>query len=948
MEDSLGKSAELSPGPPDPVDKCVPRPLLSGLPQKPDYGPTLTSFAQQRLWFLDQLQPDIPLYSIVNAYRLRGSLNVKALEQALDEIRRRHEVLRANFDLMDDQPVQIVAPFQPMPLAVTDYSIVPDDDRDQAWQERIQAEWRRHFNLKTDPLMRASLLRLEGNEHVLVVVIHHIVSDGWSMGVLNQELGSLYDAFCQGKPSPLQHLPIQYADYARWQRQWLQGAVLEKHVAYWRKHLDGGPPFLELPIDRPRPPVQTFNGTCYTTVLPPDLLASLKSLGQQHQATLFMTLLGALQILLGRLSGQDDVVIGTPVAGRRHLETEKLIGFFVNTLALRGDLSGNPTFKELLNQVRSVVFDAMDYQEMPFEKLVDELQPQRTWSDRPLFQVMLNVLLIGSELCLPGLIVEEFIPARHESKFDITLYVLKTGPNLRLDLVYSTDLFEAARIEVMVDQFVNLLRQIADSPDKRIRSYSLITEKTRQLLHDPTLALDEPRIEPVTNEFLARAKEFPKHTAVTQGGASWTFEELAATARDIASTLLSSGLERRDVVALMGPRSFGLVTGTLGVFMSGGVLLTIDRHLPRNRQRLMLTVGRARYLLYIGEWRQEDDWLREMPRLEIVAIAKQKTSSMPNESLPEPVPNDPAYVFFTSGTTGIPKAVMGTNKGLSHFIHWQKSTFAVGPQDRCAQLTSLSFDVVLRDLFLPLVSGGTLCLPDETMDVASDRVLEWMDQERITVFHAVPAIAQRWLVAPGGTVKLRNLRWAFFAGEPLTETFVEQWRECLPHTGKIVNLYGPTETTLVKLFHVVPDELSFGIQPIGEPLPQTQALVLNKSGEVCGVGEPGEIVIRAPFRTLGYFNAPDEQEKRFKVNRFRNDPSDLVYWTGDLGRYRLDGTLDFLGRTDDQVKIRGVRIEPAEVAAVLGRHPMVKGSFVTTRDGPDGENVLVAYAVTSP
>jgi amino acid adenylation domain-containing protein len=918
------------------------------IPRRAEPGPAPLSFAQNRLWFLDQLRPNNRAYNMLQVFRLKGTLDVPVLERALNEIRRRHDVLRTNFDFVNGEPVQIVAPFQPLALTALDCSDCSEEQREHVWEKTVEMHRRQPFDLKSDPLMRVVLLRFSAIEHVLALIIHHIVCDGWSMRVIGQEIAALHEECSRGGAFVLPELPIQYSDYASWQRRWFQGDVLQDHLSYWKNHLESSPPVLELPADHPRPDRPEFKGGCLTRLLPMDLMESLKSLGQQHHASLFMVLLAAFQVLLGRLSGQEDIVVGVPVAGRMQLETEKLVGLFLNTLALRGDLSGNPTFEQLLQRVRSTALAAMKYQDMPFDQLVAQLQPDRSLNHTPLFQVVLNVLLGDSDIHVPGLAMEDVTPPIPEAKFDMTLYVRQRGPDLCMHLVYNEDLFEAVRMEEMVDQLLKLLEQIAAAPHKRIGSYSLITAKSRQLLPDPTMPLSEPSFAPVTSEFLLRAREFSASAAVVQNDSSWTYAQLATTAKAVAGLLVKNGLQRREVVAVIAPRSFGLVGSIAGVFMSGGVLLTIDRNLPLNRQRRMLNEARATYLLYVGEWRRDDDWLRETPGLHIIVIPETEALAPDLDvSLPDVAPDDPAYIFFTSGTTGIPKAILGCQKSLSHFLAWQKSTFDVGPSDRCAQLTRLSFDVILRDIFLPLISGGTICLPDDALDVASDRVLSWMDHAGITVFHAGPSLAQTWLANGKSSRIPRSLRWAFFAGEPLTQAFVEQWRHTLPH-GIVVNLYGPTETTLVKCFHVVAQPASYGIQSVGRPLPQTQALVLNSSQKLCGLGEPGEIVIRTPFRTLGYINAPEEQQKRFVPNPFRDEPADLTYRTGDLGRYHTDGTLEFLGRMDDQVKIRGVRIEPAEITAILGRHPSVTGCFVMSRKDAEQNDALVAYVATSP
>ena len=561
---------------------------------------------------------------------------------------------------------------------------------------------------------------------------------------------------------------------------------------------------------------------------------------------------------------------------------------------------------------------------------------------------MLNVFLLDDpQLHVQGITLEMLTPAGDESKFDVTMHVRKARQDLLVDLRYNADLFDAVRMEQLIDQFFNLLHQIVTAPDKPIGSYSLLTETSRHILPDPTAALSEPRFPSVTDEFLSHVRQSPRRTAVKQAGHSWTYSELSASSEAIVCALLARQLHRGEVVGLTGLRSFGWIAGVVGAFRSGGVLLTVDSSLPMNRQRLILTEARARYLVYVGEWRGEDDWLRGMSGLEIISVAKDGSLEKPPVSISVPGirPEDAAYIFFTSGTTGSPKGVRGCHKALSQFVAWQRKTFDVGPDDHCAQLTSPSFDAVLRDIFLPLVSGATLCLPDEAADTASGAMLSWLGREGITMFHAVPTLAQTWLGTMANGAVLPKLRYAFFSGEPLTDVLVARWRNAMPTTAKIVNLYGPTETTLVKCFHVVPEKPAHGVQPLGKPLPHAQALVLNDEHQLCGVGEPGEIVIRTPFRTLGYINAPEEQQKRFVSNPFGNSPEDLVYFTGDRGRYRPDGVLEFLGRIDDQIKIWGVRIEPAGVAAILGRHPKVTACFVTAVTDANGESILAAFVV---
>lgn len=496
---------------------------------------------------------------------------------------------------------------------------------------------------------------------------------------------------------------------------------------------------------------------------------------------------------------------------------------------------------------------------------------------------------------------------------------------------------------------------IVEDSDKPIHLHSLRTPQSARLLPDPEIVLPTPEYLMVSSMVLSQADQLPNQPAITQDNHIWTYNQLSESACKLARVLQSKGLKKGEVIAVTGPRSFGLIAGMLSVLLSGGVLLLIDHDLPDRRKRLMCQEAKTKLLLQFGDRRGDGDWMLrlfpagiiELDLLSRNAIDLQEPSYQGQIELPELSPDDAAYIFFTSGTTGIPKGVLGNHKSLSHFLTWQRDTFAIGIQDRCAQLTNISFDVILRDVFLPLVSGATLCLPGEPENPETDDALSWMESEGITLLHVVPAVSRSWLHSVPSDTTLRSLRYVFFAGEPLTETLVREWRDAFPHSGRLVNLYGPTETTLAKCFYELPDEIMSGVQPVGRPLPETQALILTENGQLCGIGEVGEIVLRTPFRTLGYINDFKEQQQRFKRNPFRNDPNDIVYFTGDLGRYRPDGLLTILGRLDNQVKIHGVRIEPDEVAAELERHPNVRSAVVVAHEKSTDEFIMVAYIVPS-
>jgi amino acid adenylation domain-containing protein len=913
------------------------------------------SFAQQRLWFLDQLIPGTPVYNLPSGIRVQFALDVAALEKSLNEIVRRHEALRTTVGTDAGQPYQVIAPVLEVALPVVDLSALPNAERKAEMHRLARIEAESLFDLEQGPLLRTRLLKLGDEDFLLLVTMHHIISDNWSIVVFFEELSALYPAFVAAQPPPLSDLPIQYADYARWQRDELSAQVLGQQLAFWQQQLAGAPTVLELVTDGPRPDVVTFRAERQSLRLSKSLVQRLRTLSQREGATTFMTLLAVFNLLLYRSTGQDDILVGSPIANRVRTETEGLIGLFLNNLVLRTRLSDELTFRDLLERVRETALGAYTNQDVPFEKLVEALQPQRDLSRTPLFQVFFNLFdAADNEIEFAGGTAEVFSPVEAWTQFDLTLYAAERDETIELVLALNADLFRPARAAEMLEQFCVLLEQIVAEPGQQISQYSLLTAGAQHLLPDPTIVLEEPKHQPITKIFFAKAKETPAALAICKGHESWSYQELSQQAEAIARSLLGDGLRKGEVVAVAGLPSFELIASMLGVLSSGGVLLVLDSTLPPERRKLMMREAGVRRLVQVSTQTGENGAL---PSLVVTAIGEEgeegeasiesRLTDSADVELPQLSPDDPAYLFFTSGTSGIPKGVLGCHKGLSHFLSWQREQFSITAADRAAQLTGLSFDVVLRDIFLPLTSGASLHLPDDPDDVISGRILTWLERERITLLHTVPALAQTWLNdLPAGAV-LNSLRWAFFAGEPLTEALVRRWRESLAGTGQLVNLYGPTETTLAKCFYLVPRQPSFGTQPVGQPLPNSQALVLNSSNKLCGIGEPGEIVIRTPFRTLGYFNADAENAAAFIINPFTSNENDLLYRTGDRGRYRPDGELEILGRLDDQIKIRGVRVEPAEVNAVLTRHPSVAASIVVPIKDEQGENALVAYVVNS-
>jgi amino acid adenylation domain-containing protein len=927
--DSLAKMLEEQQQTPplQPVDRSNPLPL---------------SFAQERFWLLQQIAPENPFYNASIAFEISGNLNVIALEASLNEIIRRHEALRTQFFTLEGKLTQIVRENWNLNLEIVEAKTVHNS---KSQIDRFLADRSKQaFDLKHDLLLRSALLKLSETNAIFIVTVHHIVFDKWSEGILCRELTALYNAFSQGQPSPLPELPIQYADFASWQRQKLNADTRQKQLDYWQQTLSGHLPRLALPIDGSPLSHGDYRGAKAHRILPTSLAKALKSLMRQEKATRFTILLAAFNLLLSRYTGEEDIIIGSPIATRNDIKLDSAIGCFLNSIALRTDLSGNPTFRELLHRVSPVVEDAKSHQDVPFEQVVEALGGERHPHRPPVFDVMLNVLNTPPQtLKLSGLEQTLLEVGEPESQFAMTLYVEEKSGESHLTLLYQRSLFSAERMAILLEQFEALLEQIVADPDRSVGDYSLITTASRHVLPDPGAELPVPEYPLITQQFATQARQVPTQEAIRQGNQTWSYRQLYKSAYILAGVLRRAGVSQGDVVAVCGERSFGVIAGMLGVFFSGGVLLTLDRNLPEERQAVMLREAKAKYLLSVGQPLAAD-----IPTIQIDPQTGRPLNARFNDNfiLPTIDPDDPAYIFFTSGTTGVPKGVLGRHKGLAHFLTWQRETFKIQRSDRAGQLTGLSFDVVLRDIFLPLTSGATLCLPDATVNLSAKSVLPWLEREQITLLHTVPSLAQSWIVDRPSGVSLRSLRRIFFAGEPLTDNLIGAWRQAFPEAGEIVNLYGPTETTLAKFGYRVPSENVLpGIQPVGFPQPSVQGLILSKNNRLCGIGEAGEIVIRTPFRSLGYINASQRDMQRFVQNPWGNDATDVLYQTGDRGRYRPDGSVEILGRIDRQVKIRGVRIEPGEIEAVLNVHPAVAQAVVVVREDSPGNKRLVAYAV---
>jgi amino acid adenylation domain-containing protein len=904
------------------------------------------SFAQERLWLLDQLQAGNTAYHVPLRLRLQGALDADALRRALTEVVRRHESLRTVFPVADGVAAQVVMPAAPVPLPVDDLGALDPDAREAQVRRRVREEGEHPFDLANGPLFRARLLRLGDEEHVLLASMHHIVTDGWSMGVVMRELAALYDAYRQDLASPLPEPRLQYADYALWQREHLGGGALAGQLAYWKEKLAGAPAVIDLPADRPRPPVQSFVGARERINVPPELATSLRGLARREGATLFMVLLAGWQLLLSRLAGQDDVVVGTPIAGRVRPEVEPLVGLFLNTLALRGDLSGDPTFREVVRRVRETTLEAYGSQDVPLERLIEELHPERTLSHTPLLQVMFNFLNLPPEDTIPGLTVSRVGSEEASAKLDLTLYLSEHGGGIGLNLVYNAELFDAPRAAEMLRQYAHLLAQAAADPDAAAARYTLVTAEAAARLPDPAARLNRRWLGSVPARFARQAARHPERVAVSDAHGEWSYAELDRQSAALAHRLHADGIGRGDVVAVYAQRSGALVWALLGVLRAGAAFMVIDPAYPASRQVELLRVANPRGWIALEEAGDVPDVvaahlgssaLLSILRLPPISRAEPATARAPTVELG---PDDLAYVAFTSGSTGMPKAVLGRHGPLTHFIPWLRSAWQLGPEDRFSMASGLAHDPLHRDVFTPLQLGAAVCVPRPDDAATPGRLAAWMREAGVTVAHLTPALGR--VLTEGAPPRLDALRRVFLVGDVLTRYDVERLRGLAPGV-TVVNYYGSTETQRAVGFFVPPAAGGREVVPLGRGIPGVSLLVVNRAGALAGVGEPGEVFLRSPHLAAGYLHDEALTRERFVPNPLTG--ADRAYRTGDLGRYLPDGAVEPLGRADRQVKVRGFRVEPGEVEAVLARHPAVGEAVVLPYDAAPGDLRLAAYVV---
>ena len=912
---------------------------------------------------MEQLQPGQAFNNIPIAFRLEGALTLGALEKSVAEIIRRHAPLRTSFNNANGNLVAVIVPAKEIKIPVSDLGSLSVDGREIEMRRLMLEEARQPFDLSQSPLLRTKLLRLAADEHVFLFTTHHIACDGWSMGIFYRELKALYEAFAQGRSSPLTELESDYADFARRQRARLQGGVIERQLEFWRRQLDGAPTSLDLPADRPRPAIQTYRGATKHFAFSKQLSEQLAQLSRKENVTPFMLLLAVFQTLLHRYSGQDNILIGTPIAGRTQVETENLIGVFLNTLVLRGDLSGNPTFHELLKCVRKAALDAYAHQDLPFEKLVDALQPARDLSRSPLFQVM---FVLQNEplrpLELAGLKLTPLPSHSGTAKFDLMFSLEENAGGLGGFAEYNTDLFDESTIARLLGSFQTLLEAVVANPAQPLSQLPLLTEAERKqiLIEWNDTGAEFPKDKCVHHLFEEQARRTPDAVALVFDDEQLTYRELDQRANHLAHELQHLGAGTDVCIGICVKRSLAMMVGLLGILKAGGCYVPLDPAYPRERLAFMLEDSQASVLLTQESLR--DDLAFESSNLKVLCMDDAGHTSLITHHMPQPstINHQPstslAYVIYTSGSTGKPKGVMVTHRNMINFFTGMDRTLGTKPGVWLA-VTSISFDISVLELFWTLARGFKVVIqPDEEKTSSAARrrngfekksgqwrsVPEQIARHGVTHMQCTPSLAGTLVLAPESFQAIRRLNKLLLGGEALPVSLARQLREIL--RGELINMYGPTETTVWSATHCV-NEIG-NIIPVGRAIANTQIYILDPNFQPAPVGVPGEIFIGGEGVARGYLNRPELTAEKFVRSPFNADAR--LYRTGDLGCFRADGTIEFLGRMDHQVKIRGHRVELGEIELVFSGHPAVRKIVVVAREDSPGDKRLVAYMVAAP
>ncbi|MBG9798758.1 non-ribosomal peptide synthetase [Brevibacillus laterosporus] len=907
------------------------------------------SYTQQGVWFIEQLEPGSATYNVPVANTLKGSLNIDALERAVNEIIRRHEILRTSFISKDGKPYQLSHPFQSIRIPLIEMSDVPAPERHQRIIDMANEDANRSFDLTKCPLVRFILFKKDEESYVFYYTMHHLIMDGWSLQIFTHELSVLYEAFSQGKPSPLPEMQLQYADFAAWQRKWLDGKVMNQQLAYWKKQLAGNLPVLQLPIDRTRPSVASGAGQRDTLVMPKELVNKLHVLCKRQGVTLYMALLSAFKVLLSRYSGETDILVGSPIANRTRLETEGMIGFFANTIVLRSQLSDNPTFTELLKQVREGTLEAFSNQDVPFEKLVEVLQPERTKNITPIFQVMFtlqNTRRTDFKLSDETLIHPEI--DRGTSMFDLLFDIAEHPDGLLLVAEYNMDIFFSATIGRMMEHYRELLESIVELPEQPISDLNMLTKQEKiQILEDFNDTKCDFPLDKTTHELFEKQVECrPTDIAVIHRDQQMTYEELNARANQMARFIRRTGMKNEEIIAVFLERSIPMMESILGIWKAGGAYIPIDTAYPIQRIIGILEDSGAAVLITTSKFVTPE--IIQNYRGTIICIDDQMDAINQERKGNLSVivePDHLAYIIYTSGSTGKPKGAMVEHIGLNNHLHMMIKQLKLSEDCRIAQTASHCFDISVWQFFTSIILGGTTIIYDNQMTMEPTSCIEQIIKDRINIFQVVPSVLSVMLDHVEETkLSLECFRYVSVTGEAIKRSLVARWFKLFPHI-PLANAYGPSEASDDVTIHILDQLPQSEIVPIGKPLHNFKIYIVDEKMNLCPVGIKGEICVSGLGVGRGYLNDPERTAKVFMEDPFADHKGVRLYKTGDMGRWLSDGTLEFFGRKDYQVKIRGFRIELEEIENQINNHPDISETVVMDIEDTRGQKSLCAYVV---
>ncbi|MFN6218433.1 MAG: amino acid adenylation domain-containing protein [Aphanizomenon sp.] len=933
---------------------------------RPNSEPAPLSFGQEQLWFLSQIQ-DNTTYNLPLALQISGSLNISVLEQVITEIVRRHEILRTNFQQIEGKNLQIIRPEINISLQVINLEQITAKQQLQNVEPLINQETDKIFNLSEDDLFQSTLYQLNQNSYILLLNMHHIISDGWSIGILLQELSTLYGAYLAGNKSPLPDLQIQYADYAIWQKEKFTSEIREKQLNYWKQQLADIPPLLELPTDKPRPPIQSFRGGIWEFSINSNLSQKIRTLTQQSDATLFMIMLAAFVILLYRCSGQDDILIGSPMAGRNRQEIQSLIGYFVNTVVLRTKLTGNPNFREILNQVRQVATDAHNYQDIPYNQVVEALNPQRNLSYNPVFQILFDLQhSLTDKLQLPGLTLQPFLGEHSTSKFDLSLIIEDRGTELIGAWEYSSDLFTQETISRITENFQTLLNGIVNNPETPINQLPIISAFEQQQILEKwnNTQQDYPESFCIHELLTQQVIKTPDAIAVKFGNQQLTYTQLNQKANQLANYLQNCGVTSEVLVGLYLERSLDILIAILAILKAGGAYLPLDPKYPQTRLTDILNDSQVSIIL--TQEKLLTSLSSPLPRGETpltpyqgkIILLDTDSTIISQQNIETPIsaikPDNLAYVIYTSGSTGKPKGVMITHQNIVNHATSIIDKYQINSHDRILQFTTFIFDVAAEEIFPAWLSGATLIICPQEMVTNLIEFSQFLAQESLTVVNLPTPYWQEWVLEIDRKISQipDSLRLVITGSDQVLPEKLALWQKLVTEKRQNIqwiNAYGLTETTITSTVYQLPVNYQLNTThsvPIGRPIANTEIYILDQNLQPVPIGIPGELHIGGAGLARGYLNRKQLTNEKFISNPISSSKSSRLYKTGDLARYLPDGNIEFLGRIDYQVKIRGFRIELGEIEAVLAQHPLVKSSAVIVREIQPGNKQLVAYVVT--